>query len=143
MNDFPEEEWPPLFVHTLFNLMVGIGMLLILVSVFTVGFRILAKRPYPRWLLFSLLFAGPLSMVGIETGWVFSCTGRQPWTIYHIQKTASAATQAQHLGSLFVLFLGLYAFLLIVTAVVMFYYFKRHPVTFEPVEGRTGEGRSL
>ncbi|GIO68695.1 cytochrome ubiquinol oxidase subunit I [Paenibacillus sp. JTLBN-2024] len=143
LNDFPEEEWPPLFVHTLFNLMVGIGMLLILVSVFTVGFRILAKRPYPRWLLYSLLFAGPLSMVGIETGWVFSCTGRQPWTIYHIQKTASAATQAQHLGSLFVLFLGLYAFLLIVTAVVMFYYFKRHPVTFEPVEGRSGEGRSL
>ncbi len=57
LNDFPEEEWPPLFVHTLFNLMVGIGMLLILVSVFTVGFRILAKRPYPRWLLYSLLFA--------------------------------------------------------------------------------------
>ncbi|MCK9910287.1 cytochrome ubiquinol oxidase subunit I, partial [Microbacteriaceae bacterium K1510] len=28
LNDFPEEYWPPLFLHTLFNGMVGIGSLL-------------------------------------------------------------------------------------------------------------------
>ncbi|WP_163877513.1 cytochrome ubiquinol oxidase subunit I [Paenibacillus favisporus] len=143
LNDFPEDQWPPLIIHTLFNVMVGIGTLLILASAFTVGLRLLTKRPYPRWLLSALLLAGPLSMIGIETGWVFSCTGRQPWTIYHMQTTASAATKAQHLGSLFVLFLGLYVFLLIVTAVVMYYYFKRHPVTFDGVEGVNREGRSL
>lgn len=143
LNDFPEEEWPPLIIHMLFDLMVGIGMLLIAISAFTVALRLIFKRPYPRWLLYSLLLAGPLSMVGIETGWVFSCTGRQPWTIYHVQTTASAATRAQHLGSLFVLFIGLYAFLLVVTAVVMFYYFKRHPVNLDMPDGRNAEGRSL
>ncbi|WP_274650784.1 cytochrome ubiquinol oxidase subunit I [Paenibacillus humicola] len=142
LNDFPEAEWPPLFIHTLFNLMVGIGTLLILASGLTIVLRLAFKKPYPRWLLRSLIFTGPLSMIGIETGWVFSCTGRQPWTIYHIQKTASAATKTQQLGTLFVLFLGLYVFLLIVTSAVMLHYFKRHPVTPDMLELRKPEGRN-
>lgn len=67
-------------------------------------------------------------MIGIETGWIFSCTGRQPWTIYHMQSTTDAATRTQNLGILFILFIGLYMFLLIVTIVVMQQFFKRRPV---------------
>lgn len=138
LNDFPEEEWPPLIVHTLFNLMVGIGSLLILASFGTMLYRLVRKKEYPRWLLQALMLTGPLALIGIETGWIFSCTGRQPWTIYHLQKTAEAATQSQHLGSLFVLFIGLYVFLLVVTALVLRFYFKRHPVTPDMLDVRYG-----
>ncbi|GIP47743.1 cytochrome ubiquinol oxidase subunit I [Paenibacillus sp. DXFW5] len=138
LNDFPEEEWPPLFIHTLFNLMVGIGMLLLAAAAGTILYRLVGKRDYPRWLLQALLLAGPLSLIGIETGWIFSCTGRQPWTIYHIQTTVEAATKSQNLGTLFVLFIGLYVFLLIVTGLVLRYYFNRHPVTPDMLEVRYG-----
>ncbi|MFD0959646.1 cytochrome ubiquinol oxidase subunit I [Paenibacillus chungangensis] len=128
LNDFPKENWPPLQVHSLFNLMVGIGTLLILMAFAPIAYRLLLKRAYPRWTLLALVATGPLAMIGIETGWIFSCTGRQPWTIYHVQRTSEAATQSESLGLLFVLFIGIYVFLLIVTIFAMQFYFKRHPV---------------
>ncbi|MEM5608934.1 cytochrome ubiquinol oxidase subunit I [Bacillus toyonensis] len=36
----------------------------------------------PKWLLWELAACGPVMMLGIEFGWIFSCSGRQPWTIY-------------------------------------------------------------
>jgi cytochrome d ubiquinol oxidase subunit I len=135
LNDFPRDQWPPLYVHTLFNLMVGIGVALIVLAFGMLVWR-LRRRPYPCWLLAFAMASGPLSVVGIETGWIFSCTGRQPWTIYRVQRTAEAAIRAESLTGLFVLFVSLYVFLLAVTIVVMRSYFRRHPVEAEldPVE---------
>lgn len=128
LNDFPVEDWPPLFIHTLFNLMVFIGTLLIVLSFGALFWRFLFKKAYPRWLLGVLVTAFPLSMLGIETGWIFSCTGRQPWIIYHVQRTGEAVLESQSIGFLFFLFLSIYALLLVATVLVMSIYFKRHPV---------------
>lgn len=132
LNEFPRDEWPPLFVHTLFNIMVGIGTLLIGLSLGALAYRLIfRKRAYPTWLLVLLVAGGPLAMLGIETGWIFACIGRQPWTIYGFQRTADAATQSANLGFFFVLFIGLYIFLLVLTAFVMRYYFRRNPLMNE------------
>lgn len=128
LNDFPVEDWPPLFIHTLFNLMVFIGTLLIVLSFGALFWRFLFKKAYPRWLLGVLVTAFPLSMLGIETGWIFSCTGRQPWIIYHVQRTGEAVLESQSIGFLFFLFLSIYVLLLVATVLVMSIYFKRHPV---------------
>jgi cytochrome d ubiquinol oxidase subunit I len=128
LNEFPRVDWPPLYIHTLFDTMVIIGSLLILMAFAPLVYRLWLKKPYPRWTMLALVATGPLSMLGIETGWVFSCSGRQPWTIYHVQRTSDAATQAEGLGLLFVLFLSIYAILLVITAVVLRYYFNKHPV---------------
>ena len=37
-------------------------------------------------------------MLGIEFGWIFSCSGRQPWTIYGMQRTVDASTRADFVG---------------------------------------------
>lgn len=132
LNEFPREEWPPLFIHTLFNSMVGIGMLLILYSI--VGFvwrNILKKDRFPKWMLLVFVTAGPLSMLGIEFGWIFACTGRQPWVIYHIQKTADVVTTSGSIAALFTLFLIVYLILGAAVIFVLTYYFKRHPVEKE------------
>jgi cytochrome d ubiquinol oxidase subunit I len=131
LNEFPRENWPPLYIHPLFNLMVGIGSLLIVLAFFAIALKVWWKKPYPKWLLGILLTSGPLSMVGIETGWVFSCTGRQPWTIYHMQRTSEAAIKSDSLLTLFVMFISLYVFLMFVTIFVMRFYFQRNPVTKE------------
>ncbi len=135
LNDFPRDDWPPLFVHTLFNVMVGIGMTLLGIAALAwLMWFILRKKekkeqPFPKWLLAGIVASGPLAMIGIETGWIFSCTGRQPWTIHGIQRTSEAATNSGHLGMLFVLFIGLYITLLVITALVMYFYFYRNPVS--------------
>ncbi|MED3646379.1 cytochrome ubiquinol oxidase subunit I [Halalkalibacterium halodurans] len=138
LYDYPRNEWPPLFVHTLFNMMVGIGFSLIGLAVACWGFWFFFKRkPFPKWLLAGLIASGPLAMIGIETGWIFSCTGRQPWTIYGIQLTSEAATQSGNLGFLFILFITLYAVLLVITALVMRFYFHRNPVSNEWMSSTT------
>ncbi|OXM13344.1 cytochrome ubiquinol oxidase subunit I [Paenibacillus herberti] len=129
LNEFPRENWPPLFVHTLFNLMVILGSLLILMSFGALIYWWRSKKPLPKWMLRTLMLSGPMSLIGIETGWIFSCSARQPWTIYHIQRTSDAATSASNLGTLFVLFIGLYVLLMCVTILVMWSYFKRNPVS--------------
>lgn len=130
LNDFPQEYWPPLFVHTLFNGMVGIGSLLILVGFLGFAWKKLLKRQaFPRWVMWLFVISGPLSVLGIEFGWVFACTGRQPWVIYRIMTTAEAATRAEGLAFLFGVFLLFYILLAIITVLVFRHYFRRHPLT--------------
>ncbi|KPC98618.1 putative cytochrome bd menaquinol oxidase subunit I [Geobacillus sp. BCO2] len=132
LNDFPKEWWPPLFVHTLFNAMVGIGVLLLFLSAAALIWQKWRKRPaFPRWLLYSFVAAGPLAVIGIECGWIFACTGRQPWVIYRMMKTEEAVTQTGNLAVLFALFVAIYILLSIAVALVLRYYFRRHPVADE------------
>lgn len=135
LNDYPRDDWPPLYSHTLFDLMVLIGMVLIVVAFYTV-WRFYRRKPLSRWLLWVVTLCGPLSMIGIETGWIFSCSSRQPWTIYHVQRTSEAATKTADVGLLFFVFIAIYLFLLIVTAIIMHQYFKRHPVAAEWADAR-------
>jgi cytochrome d ubiquinol oxidase subunit I len=129
LNDFPQEHWPPLFVHTLFNGMVGIGALLIFVGFLGFAWKKLLKREsFPRWVMWVFVLSGPLSILGIEFGWVFACTGRQPWVIYRIMTTAAAATRAEGLAAIFVVFLAFYILLAILTVLVFRHYFRRHPL---------------
>lgn len=128
LNDFPKKYWPPLFIHTLFNGMVGIGTLLILISIFAFVWKKTLKKKFPKWLMCFFVLSGPLSILGIEFGWVFACTGRQPWTIYRILSTEDSATTAGNLGFLFILFTAMYIFLGLAVILVLRYYFRKHTV---------------
>ncbi|MEC1261983.1 cytochrome ubiquinol oxidase subunit I [Bacillus swezeyi] len=129
LNEFPRDEWPPLFIHTLFNGMVLIGSLLIVYAAAGLIWRRVLKRDhFPRWMLIFFTTAGPLSLLAIEFGWVFACTGRQPWVIYHMQKTSEVVTTSGSIGILFLLFFIVYVILGAAVVFVLQYYFKRHPV---------------
>ncbi|MEG9298685.1 cytochrome ubiquinol oxidase subunit I [Mangrovibacillus sp. Mu-81] len=128
LNDFPEEYWPPLFVHTLFNGMVAIGSLLILLALTAfVWKKILKKDRYPKWLMWLFTAGGPLSILAIEFGWIFACTGRQPWTIYRILSTEDSVTSTGNIAILFILFVSVYAILAVAVVLVLLYYFRRNP----------------
>jgi len=132
LNDFPEEYWPPLFVHTLFNGMVLIGSFLIFLSI--AGFvwhKFLNREHFPKVLMYAFVIAGPLSLLSIEFGWIFACTGRQPWVIYRILATEDVVTGSTQIGILFLLFSLIYVILAIAVLAVLKYYFKRHPVELE------------
>ncbi len=106
----PEDRPNPIPVHIAFQLMVGIGLGL--------GFLSLAywiwawrRRAFPtnRWLLRALVAAGPASVVAMESGWIVTEMGRQPWIVHGIIRTADAATSAPGLATTFVLFIAIYA----------------------------------
>ncbi|MFV9509703.1 cytochrome ubiquinol oxidase subunit I [Tepidibacillus sp. LV47] len=129
LNEFPKDEWPPLVTHILFDAMVGIGALLIFLAVLGWTLKLRKKENhFPKWLIWGYVFSGPLAIAGIELGWSFSEIGRQPWTIYRVMKTSEAVTTSGNMGLFFFIFLGLYVSLTVITLLVIWYYFKRHPL---------------
>ncbi|WP_203364049.1 cytochrome ubiquinol oxidase subunit I [Bacillus sp. REN10] len=127
LNDFPEEYWPPLFIHTLFNIMVGIGSLLIVVALIGLVWKKLSKKEhFPKALLWVFVFSGPLAIIAIECGWIFACSGRQPWVIYRVLRTADSVTSVPNLMILFILFFIVYIILSTAVVAVLLYFFRKN-----------------
>jgi cytochrome bd ubiquinol oxidase subunit I len=117
------DEWPNvLVVHIAFQIMVGLGTLLICVSLVAawLAWRHGPLIENPRFLQL-LVLCSPLGFVALESGWVVTEVGRQPWIIYHIMKTSDAVTTMPGLTIPMVLFTGLY---LILAAIVIWLMIK-------------------
>jgi len=113
LDQVPRDEWPPVaVVHLAFQLMVGCGLLLAALAIWS-GWRWWQGRPLHqhRWLLRSLLAGAPLGFVAIEAGWVVTEVGRQPWVIDHVLKTADSVTPMPGLWLPMSTFTGLYVML--------------------------------
>lgn len=133
LDAFPKWTWPPLFVHSLFDVMVGIGSLGIVVGL-AYGLFLWRTKSTPRWLLWTIVATGALSMVGIEDGWTFAEIARQPWIINGYVLVANAVTSSPDIGWMFAGFLTLYSVLLIGTIWALRVYFRTHPL---PSDGST------
>jgi cytochrome d ubiquinol oxidase subunit I len=88
LNDFPEEDRPPVLETFLaFHLMVGLGMLLL--GAAALGVFLLWRRKLfdttKRWVrlyLLAVVFCSPLPVLANELGWMTAEVGRQPWVVY-------------------------------------------------------------
>jgi cytochrome d ubiquinol oxidase subunit I len=92
LDQIPEEDHPPVNItHWAFQTMVGIGTLLMLSSIL---FWVLRRRG--KDLLESRLFlrfaaaGGPLAVLAMESGWIATEVGRQPWIVYGVMRTPEA-----------------------------------------------------
>jgi cytochrome d ubiquinol oxidase subunit I len=83
----------PTLIHLSFDLMVGIGTLLLLPGIWALLAWWRARR-LPTRRLFWLLGAigGPAAVLAMEAGWVVTEVGRQPWVVYKLLTTSQAAT---------------------------------------------------
>lgn len=142
LNEFPEDERPPLWIHYLFDTMVGIGMWLTFFSmVYVVGTWRGWSIVRAKWFRWLLLATGPLALVAIEAGWWFTEVGRQPWILRGYMKTADAATTSGQVDLMIILFAGLYIILGIGTVVVLTRMYKRNPVEKELADRKAKKGR--
>src|SRR5258707_8909786 len=126
LNDFPANQRPPVaIVHISFQIMVACGMAMM-------GIALLAAWRYWRgrrkksetwldskWFLRSLILAAPLGFIAIETGWVVTEVGRQPWIIYGVMRTREAVTPMPGLVVPFVIFTGVYFLLAMVVGLLL------------------------
>jgi cytochrome d ubiquinol oxidase subunit I len=100
LNSVPEDEQPPVgIVHIAFQTMVAIGSALV-VLIGWAGWRWWRRRTTfleSRWLLRALVVAGPASIVAMETGWITTEVGRQPWIVHGVLRTEDAVTDAGYI----------------------------------------------
>ncbi len=118
LNEFPREDWPNVpAVHLAFQVMVGCGIAMALVSIWG-AWLYWRKKLFSdsAWFLRALLFASPLGLIAIEAGWIVTEMGRQPWIIYGVMRTSEAVTPMPGLIVPFVTFLFIY---LLLAAVVV------------------------
>ncbi len=113
LDAVPKENWPPVAAtHLAFNLMVGIGILLGLVGLYSLA----VSWKKPQWLahpgfLKLVVFCLPMGFAAIEAGWTVTEVGRQPWIIFGVLKTKDAVTGTPGLFYTLLLFSVLYVFL--------------------------------
>jgi cytochrome d ubiquinol oxidase subunit I len=111
LEEFPADERPPVnVVHLSFDVMVGLGSALLLVSLWF-GWTWWRHRrlPHTPWFLRAVAVSGVAAVVAMEAGWVVTEVGRQPWTVYGILRTTDAVSPAPGL------WLGFYAVVAVYT----------------------------
>ena len=80
-------------VHLGWDLMVGLGTLLFLLSLWYGANWIVRRRMLTnRVFLILAACSGVLAVVTMEAGWVVTEVGRQPWIVYNYMKVEDAAT---------------------------------------------------
>ncbi|WP_339879965.1 cytochrome ubiquinol oxidase subunit I [Pseudidiomarina gelatinasegens] len=111
LDAFPRDEWPPVpIVFWSFRIMVGIGLLMVFIGLWS-GYLRLRKQLYDRPLLHrAAVLMGPLGFVAVIAGWVVTEVGRQPWVIHGLLRTSDAASpiDAVGVGSSLVAFIVVY-----------------------------------
>jgi cytochrome d ubiquinol oxidase subunit I len=94
-DSVPPADRPPVvwLVHLCFDVMVGLGFLLLLAGLWA-AYEWWRRRRLPSARLFWAAGAasGVAAIVAMECGWVVTEVGRQPWVVYRLQTTAAAAT---------------------------------------------------
>jgi cytochrome d ubiquinol oxidase subunit I len=124
LDAFPADERPTTSqvntVHLAWDVMVGIGTLLALLSVWY-GLTWLFRRDMPQSKLFLWLAAsaGILSVICMEAGWVVTEVGRQPWIVSGYLKVEDGATTNDGVWVTFLVIVALYAVVSVVLVKVL------------------------
>ncbi|MGN7388743.1 cytochrome ubiquinol oxidase subunit I [Sporosarcina sp. SAFN-015] len=132
LDQFPEDEIPPLYIHYLFNIMVFIGMwMTILSALYWIGVNRGWKRVSTKWFRWLIVLGAPLTIIAIESGWWLAEVGRQPWILRKIMRVEDAATTSGQVDLMLMMFALLYLILGIGSIVVLSRMFRKNPVERE------------
>jgi cytochrome bd ubiquinol oxidase subunit I len=139
LNDFKGNHPPVAPVFFAFRIMLAMGGLMLLVS--WIGAWQLWRRGEPgRWLaraLVAMTFSGWIALVA---GWYTTEIGRQPWLVTGVLRTADAVAPVLTtplVWTSLVMYLALYAMLLLSFIYVLFYMARR---AGQPAEGARTPG---
>ena len=97
----PDDRPNTLVVHMAFQTMVGIGFAMAGLAVWAAAGWIRRRRrglPDGRGFLRAVLIAGPATFIALESGWVVTEVGRQPWIVQGYLRTSQAVTPRGGIG---------------------------------------------
>lgn len=93
LKDFKPEERPPVVpVFFAFRAMVAAGLVMIAIGLYGALLWWRGRLFERGWYMTALTYAWPLGFIAIVAGWWVTETGRQPYLIYGILRTADAVS---------------------------------------------------
>jgi cytochrome bd ubiquinol oxidase subunit I len=122
LEGVPKDDRPPAptLIHLSFDAMVGIGSALAaLAAWFAITWRRRRDLPATPWFLRLAAVAGVAAVLALESGWIVTEVGRQPWIVSGYMRTADAVTPAKGIWFVYGLTMALYITLAAVTVVVL------------------------
>lgn len=137
LDQFPKENHPPVMVtHFAFQIMVGLGMIMMGLSLLFF-FSIWKRKSWQgsRWFLWLFALATPLGFIAVEAGWTVTEVGRQPWIIYEILKTKDALSPIPGIAYTFYLFTAIYLSLSLVVGFLLVRQIRSVPKASENISG--------
>ncbi|MDX3801604.1 cytochrome ubiquinol oxidase subunit I [Streptomyces sp. AK04-3B] len=100
LTSVPEDARPTAtqatIAHWAFDIMVGIGSLLLVIALWYALVWLRRRRlPASAWFYRCAAVAGVASVVAVESGWITTEVGRQPWIVYENMRVAEAVTSTR------------------------------------------------
>jgi cytochrome d ubiquinol oxidase subunit I len=93
LSDFPKQDRPPvLIVFFAFRAMVGIGLLMLGISLLGIFLLMRGRLETSRWFLWASCLTFPTGFLAVLLGWFTTEIGRQPWVVYGLLRTAEMLT---------------------------------------------------
>jgi cytochrome d ubiquinol oxidase subunit I len=93
LDTVPRENWPPVpITFWAFRVMVGMGFLMMGLGLFSLLMRWRGKLYETRLLHLFAIAMGPAGFIAVLAGWITTETGRQPFTVYGVLRTADSAS---------------------------------------------------
>ena len=112
LKDFAAEDRPnALIVFWSFRVMVGLGMLMVLLSLTALWLRKKGSLYESSWFHKFALIMGPTGYIALLAGWVTTEVGRQPWVVYGVIRTKdglSHTVTADQVGLSLIIFVLVY-----------------------------------
>jgi len=133
LDEIPVQDQPPVAIlHYAFQIMVGLGVCMFLLSVLYI-IALIRKRSWlgTAWLLKLFVAAVPAGFIAIEAGWTVTEVGRQPWIINGYLRTADAVTPMPGIAYTFYLFTAVYISLSIVVIFLLHRQIKMVPALYD------------
>jgi cytochrome bd ubiquinol oxidase subunit I len=122
LDSVPPNERPPAntLLHLAFDVMVGIGTAMIALGMWF-GIVWWRKRDIPatRWFLRVVAVSGVAAILAMESGWIVTEVGRQPWIVNEVMRTEEAVTGASGIWLTFSIVLVLYTLLGVATILIL------------------------
>ncbi|MBV9737305.1 MAG: cytochrome ubiquinol oxidase subunit I [Candidatus Eremiobacteraeota bacterium] len=112
LDDFPQDRIPnPVLVHPFFQLMVGFGFLMLFVALWWLFASRIFREVRARALLWAIVVMGPAALIAMESGWMVTEEGRQPWAARGYFLVSQSVTPANGVDVTFLGFSVIYILL--------------------------------
>ncbi len=93
LDTVPRENWPPVpITFWSFRIMVGLGFLMMGLGLLSAWMRWRGQLYSSRFLHGFAMLMGPAGFIAVLAGWITTETGRQPFTVYGLLRTADSAS---------------------------------------------------
>lgn len=113
LKEYAPEDRPNVpIVFWSFRVMVGMGMLMVLMSLTALYLRKRNSLYETTWFHKFAFVMTPSGYIALLAGWVTTEVGRQPWTIYGVMRTEQALSHtvsAEQVGLTLIIFVVVYA----------------------------------